>query len=281
MQKPYDHLVLRDPAHIAVCHHLGGLRSLEMLLNNHTYSLSGMHDLAEAVRSAQLRSDKLFHSYLNTLPSEIVCTSEYLYSLKVRLIVTSARSTYLRLKNRIMDSSNLLGEYDILKKFIFAVRSYQALTYFNQLSDLKPFQILSAQCHRRSLREFVDMSIFEEYEIIKMQFHPAIELLLNETHTFDERLLEQCVYCNQPIEHGKEVCSENHELPRCCISMVQLPLMNERECTRCQIFALDDIEMLKLALPDDVQIVDDDDLICPLCDMPMARPHSIYYEHSD
>lgn len=237
-----------------------------------------MHDLAEAIRNAQLKSDKLFHNYLNILPTEIVSTDEYLYSLKVRLIVTSARSTYLRMKNRIVESSNLLGEYDIIKKFIFAVHSYRTLTHLSTVDKPKPFHILSAQCQRTALREFVDLSIFEEYEIIKMQFHPTIEQLLVDTETFDDRLLEQCVYCDQPIERGKTICDQGHDLPRCCFSQVQLPMLNERQCTRCQIFALDDLDKLKLLLTDPAQIVDNE-VICPLCDYPMERPHFKYYDY--
>lgn len=163
--QPYDHLALREPGHIAVCHQLGGLKSLDMLLNNSTYSLANMQDLAEAIRNVQLRNDKIFQHYLSTYPTEIAISDEYIYSLKVRSIVCSARSTYLRQKNRLAESGNLLGEYNILKKFIFAIQSYKILSQLKtNHKKLNQFQKLSAQRHRTSLQDFINLSIFDEYE---------------------------------------------------------------------------------------------------------------------
>lgn len=98
---------LREPGHLAVCHNFGGQKSLEVLQNSSTHNLSRAQDLAEAIRSAQLRNDKIFENYLNTYPGVIVCNDQYAYALKIRLIVTSARSTYLRQKNRVIESSNV------------------------------------------------------------------------------------------------------------------------------------------------------------------------------
>lgn len=271
--------MLREPANISVCHQLGGIQALNQLINNPSKSLAGFHDLAEAVRCAQLKNDKIFQNYLQTPPGEIECTNDYLYSLKVRLIVTSARSTYLRLKNRIQESANLLGEYDIAKRFIFAIRSYQTLSLFRKTKDeLNALQIISAQCHRVYLRGFVELSIFEEYEIIKLQFHPAIEELLAQTKFFDGGIGERCSYCDEPIELGKMLCNDEHDLSRCCITNTQVPMMNQQQCTRCQLFAIDDMTILKL-FPNVFEI--DGTLVCPLCDLPMDRPHLAYFNNKD
>lgn len=276
--QPYDHLSLREPGHIAVCHLLGGLKSLEILLNNASKNLSNTQDLAESIRSTQLRTDRVLKSYVDTCPTEIVCTDEYVYSLKVRLIATSARSTYLRQKNRLTESGNLLGEYNILKKFILAIQSYSILTYLRENSkNLNEFQIISAQCHRASLYEFINLSIFDEYEAIKVQFHSAIEILLTATDDFDKRAVEKCSYCDGPVDRLKGVCEQEHDIPRCCISMTQVPMMNQRQCMHCQSIALDDITKLQLIIP----TINSDEPICPLCDVPMDRPHLTFFDYSD
>lgn len=277
--QPYDHLSLREPGHIAVCHQLGGQTSLEVLLNNPTKSLLRTQDLAESIRCAQVRSDKIFKNYFDTYPTEIVCTDEYVYKLKVRLIVTSARSTYLRLKNRLIESGNLLGEYNVVKRFIYAIQSYKILTYLcENIQKLNEFQIISAQCHRTSLYDFLNLSIFEEYEAIKVQFHPEIEKILTATDDIDKRGVEKCAYCDAPVDRLKGVCEQEHDLARCCISMIQVPMMNQRQCTQCQSIALDDLTKLKQILP---TIDSDDEPICPLCDIPMIRPHLTFAEYPD
>lgn len=270
---------MREPGHVAVCHQLGGAKSLEILLNNPTHSLSGAQDLAEAIRNTQLRNDKIFKDYLDTYPGAIVCTDEYVYALKVRLIVTSARSTYLRQKNRMTESGNLLGEYNILKKFISAIQSYSILLRLNKnTKKLTQFQIISAQCHRTSLLEFMNLSIFDEYEAIKVQFHPLIEALLSASEGLDRRGVEKCAYCDEPIDRIKGICAQEHDLPRCCISMTQIPMMNQLQCVHCQSVALDDVGKLKQIIP---SLNIDESINCPICDLPLDRPHLTFFDHAD
>lgn len=271
--QPYDHLALREPGQMSICHQLGGLKSLELLLKNPTHNLSNMQDLAEAVRSVQLRNDQIFHDYLCTYPVEFAITSEYIYSLKVRLIVTSARSTYLRQKNRLVESGNLLGEYNVLKKFIFAIQSYKILSQLiANHKKSNQFQKLSAQHHRNSLRDFLNLSIFDEYEAIKAQFRPLIENVLTATEKFDDKIVEKCPICDKPIEPMQCECQDDFELPKCCISLTFIPMMGKFQCIHCQLFALDDTQKLKQI--DAAQIYQAP--ICPLCDLTMDQPHLIF-----
>lgn len=276
--QPYDHLRLREPGHIAVSHLLGGVNSLEMLLHNRTCNLSQRQDLAESIRSTQLRNDKIFKSYLDVYPPEIACTEEYVYILKVRIILTSARSIYLRLKNRLIESGNLYGEYNVLKKFIAAIQSYAILKRLHQnANDLDEFQIISGQCHRTVLNEFINLSIFDEYEAIKEQFNRQIEDLLTSTDEFDTRAVERCAYCECAVDRVKGICDQNHDIPRCCITMTQIPIMNQRQCRHCQLFALDDVDKLKRIVP----TIDSDEPICQLCDTPMHLPHATFFDYPD
>lgn len=240
-----------------------------------------MHDLCEAVRNAQLRNEKIFQNYLTTYPSEVALTDDYVYSLKVRLIVTSARSTFLRQKNRMIESGNLLGEYNILKKFIFAIHSYTLLARFNSKTltkKLSEFQKLSAKCHRTALQDFINLCIFDEYEKIRTEFIQLIEKLLIATDKLDDdKIIEKCAYCDAPIDRNTGVCSDEHDMPRCCISLVQIPLNGQYQCSHCQLFALDDTTKLKQIIPTQNDHVP----MCPLCDLPMQRPHLYFSDFSD
>lgn len=241
-----------------------------------------MHDVCESVRNAQLRNEKIFQNYLTTYPNEVELTDEYLYLLKVRLIVTSARSTVLRQKNRMIESGNLLGEYNILKKLIFAIHSYTLLVRFNgksMVKKLSAFQRLSAKCHRAALQDFINLCIFDEYEKIRGEFIQLIEKLLIATDKFtdDDKIIETCTYCDAPIHRSTGLCSDEHEMPRCCMSLVQIPLNGQYQCSHCQLFALDDMAKLKQIVPTQNDHVP----VCPLCDLPMKRPHLYFSDYSD
>lgn len=214
--------MLREPACIAFCQQLGN-DSLTKLLENPTHKLTKLQDLAELTRCIQLKDDDIFKDYRQTIPSKIVCSDTYLYTLKIRLIVISARSTYLRQKYRAMESNILLAEYEIIKKIIFAILSVQRLTHINSLKGIRTsFQLLSACKHRAYLREFIEFDIVNEYEILKKTFCPTIQVILAETEEFDKGPCELCVYCEQEIEAGKLMCKNDHDMPRCCVSMIQV-----------------------------------------------------------
>lgn len=84
------------------------------------------------------------------------------------------------------------------------------------------FQLTAARCQRNYLREFTATAIVEKFETMRKEFVPNVELLLIETEHFDEISTEKCVYCDEIIDIGKFVCANEHKLPRCCISMVQV-----------------------------------------------------------
>lgn len=159
------------------------------------------------------------------------------------------------------------------------LQSYTILLHLNKMAKkLNEFQIISAQCQRRSLHEFINSSVAEEYDAIKVQFHPMIESLLTKSDGLDKRAVEKCAYCEAPVDHVKGVCNEGHDLPRCIISMTQIPMMNQLQCIHCKCFVIDDITKLKQISPALKSI---DDIICPLCDLSLDRPHLDFFDHLD
>lgn len=246
-----------------VCHHMGA-ECLTHMLANRSLKLTRVYDLAELVRCTQEKHDEVFQEYLSKMLEDICVTDEYLYSLKVRLVVTSGRSTYLRQKYRLKESSQLLGEYEVLRKIVFVIWAFRSLSHLGgQREQLTEFQTQAAHGLRAFLYVFLQMDVTNVYESLIKRFRPIVELLLTETEHFDELPPVSCVYCDQPIELDKLTCADEHDMPRCCLSQVQLPLINRRYCERCQVAVNDDIELLQQVTGE----TETERVCCPLCDV--------------
>lgn len=92
--QPYDHLRYRKTSTIAI-HHEKNVNALENLLHNANDHTKLKLDFAELFRCQQSEEDA-YADYFENSPTPIKFDDAYLYSLKVRMIATSARSTYLR-----------------------------------------------------------------------------------------------------------------------------------------------------------------------------------------
>lgn len=246
-----------------VCQSMGA-EGLTHMLANESLNLTHAYDLAELVRCTQERGDDVYQEYLSKTPDDICVTDAYLYSLKVRLVVASARSTYLRQKYRLKESSQLLGEYEIVRRIVCVIWAIRSLEHLNgQHEDLSEFQMEAAHGLRAFLRTFLEMDVTNVCESLVKRFRPMVELLLTETDTFDQFPPVSCVYCDQTIEVGELMCADGHDMPRCFLSQVQVPLLNRRYCARCQVAVIDDLELLR-------QVMDErklkEEICCPLCD---------------
>lgn len=105
-----------------------------------------------------------------------------------------------------------------------------------------------------------------------------IEDLSTAMDKFNEKIVvERCPYCDTPIDPIKCICEQEHELPKCCISLTHIPMMGQYQCKHCQLFAFDDTQKLKQIMPSQ----NTNEPICPLCDLPMEQPHLTFNDYSD
>lgn len=76
------------------------------------------------------------------------------------------------------------------------------------------------------LRNFLKSEFLEEYTEMRLAFEEIFTLLMDRVSSLDETVPEICVYCNEFVVNGELMCPDNHNMARCCISMVQVRSVN-------------------------------------------------------
>lgn len=162
------------------------------------------------------------------------------------------------------DLAQLNIELNLLRETILAINYYKRLrnvSKHKENNSLTHFQKLSANCLRIFLMEYLEkVSEKKREERLKMIIEP-ITKVCKELQYLEDAAPELCNYCNDFIETNKLTCKEHHTVFRCCISMVQVPIINYRSCNKCQTAALDRIEDLRQAT-----YTNDSRFFCPICD---------------
>lgn len=162
--------------------------------------------------------------------------------------------------NNLREIANLME----LKQFVHSIDRLRLLAdhVTSSTEPLKQCQMLSGKC----LLNFVDSFIEKHFDKDGIKVNEAIMLLLAE-HTNSGPILqylksteEYCIFCKRPIKPDTMKCEQNHNVPRCCITLMQLPITASRNCEQCGSSALNDIEI------DFPFFLSSQKLECPICD---------------
>lgn len=233
--------------------------TLQKLLTNPLNRMTTMYDCAEVIRFCCIRNEDQLEeivSFDNDLTKQITqhieISDEYSYKLKVWMVLCNARAGHMRyihifticilaislvyIINCVYNYSRKshlteAGIYDT--HFHLAKRTILVLTYFRQISAifdacednidrLTNFQKLSAKSMAIYLRNFLKTDFLAEYTEMRFAFQQIFTLLFDRVRLLDETVPEICVYCNEFVVNGELVCPDNHNMTRCCISMVQV-----------------------------------------------------------
>lgn len=91
-------------------------------------------------------------------------------------------------------------------------------------NGLTAFQYLSGKCLMKYLIAYLETNQTENQSIpMKELVIKQVNRLMREAQgIFQESIPEFCVYCNETIEPEHMTCPDNHDMPRCCLTMVQV-----------------------------------------------------------
>lgn len=136
--------------------------------------------------------------------------------------------------------------------------------FLRNLKKRSSFQNLVGKCHWYTLKalqavKIDDNPVYDPPRPIDQTMYPIIEQILVETENVFEKAHECCIYCKKDILFPGLVCSQEHQFPRCCITLVQCELSAERYCPQCKHQVIDNDDLLKSVL------LPDEELNCPFC----------------
>lgn len=173
------------------------------------------------------------------------------------------KNLFFRHKVRVRTLPNT-NDSILYLKLLRQIIIYRRLMFLRNVKNRTQFQNLVGKCHWYTLKTLqaveIDSSpLYDPPRSIQQIMYPIVEQALVESEGMFEKAHEACIYCKKDILFPSLTCSEGHEFPRCCITLVQCELSSERYCPQCKHQTLDDDELLKSVL------LPDEDLTCPIC----------------
>lgn len=217
-------MVLRRPVCLSICSYPTAdiLNSIE---NNKSLMLTDFADCCEVLRFTQLKNDEIPKETFDLIPNDNISTDKsFLYKLKIRLVFLHAQIGNCRKSNRAADGRLLLSEYSLIKQTILAIRFYNQLEIFTKIpvNALTHFQKLAAKCMRTYLLHFLRNNFLEKFENICNKLQKVFIAIAEKLTFLDDTVPELCAYCNDFVQKDQFVCKEQHEISRCCITMIQV-----------------------------------------------------------
>jgi SpoU rRNA methylase family enzyme len=232
----------------------------EIIRENPTHSLNNLTDCVEAVRLlGMINLDSM--ASLEQMDYEIEMSTAFLYYLKVQLIIVNSKLFFYQARSqnilvlfkhskenlveliKVMNAYQLLSELVIAKKYneaqIRAIRALKNLMieYTNKTIETQPFK----DAYDMLKPNIVEM--IEECKKVKTKISPEI-----------------CEFCSEAINENELVCPQQHQIKRCALTNLIIPLDCNNSCSQCfaNVTKLD----VLMTLFDNATLY----FSCPLCD---------------
>lgn len=253
----FDHLVLKQPLSISI-NMLSNHNPYRMLMENESLQLTELYDCVEAVRF--VGSTKLETlAELESMNYTIAFSEEYLYYLKIQMIVVEARLMYYQSRSDMSFETITLAGTSI-KRLIEVINAFFLLKFIIGKKKKQSEQTeLSVRCLSYFIRNFIkDKMIKEPFTTAQETLKTGFEELLEKCKVSTDKP-EICLYCFESIEDEKLTCKLNHPIARCIITKIQIPIGMNHFCSNCNCGVVD-LETLR-----DVT-GRDQSFLCPFCD---------------
>lgn len=247
---------MKQPITIAVSLMTSMNDPYRILLENPTKKLTNLFDCVEAVRYlGVVKTDSL--SVLET-ECEPALTDEYIYHLKLKLIVLSAKSSYYQKRSSTYFEVLKKQESSIMK-VVNLVRALLLLERMSSREELSDRVRLSMRC----LKIFIEISLKEENPqepliSAKEVIESRLNALIGKRKTSSHITPEVCFCCQEEIDKDRLSCSTDHQQNRCIITKLQIPISMNNRCEYCFCCTIDQQTLQELT--------GDVEQLCPYCD---------------
>lgn len=236
-----------------------------MIINNKSRRLTDYGDCLEAIRFIGFENFESIIA-LEDMNYDIAMDWQFLYYLKVQLIVINIKLVYYQMKSR--NIFNIITETkNSIRELILVINCYMLMNNilkFNHCTDIH-FTVL------KSLRKLITK--YCNTVMIKEPFKQASEILTPQLRKIlvdcDEKLKrkqflpEICTFCEETIQDDQMECSTNHTLKRCITTNILMTSVNSQNyCRKCNE-SVTSLETLSSVAEESKEI---NILLCPLCD---------------
>jgi hypothetical protein len=267
-QMGFDHLTVRQPAKVTITT-FSKVDPFKLLIENPTLKLTYYSDCIEAVSCEAMHNiSKL--TELEQIDYTIGLTEEFLYYLKLQLVIVKMKMVFYRLK--IISLFKLVETTkNSLVHLIQVISSYLLMDkIMKHQKNPTSYQIEVLRCLSIKVKKYcannVDMEPFKTAsEVFRPQLENALlkckNLLKSKQSEFKP---EKCEVCDEEIDLEEENCTSQHPSNRCSITNLKLPLDNRNFCGQCKlnVASLDILKWINGNLSGD----DKNFFLCPLCD---------------
>lgn len=228
----------------------------QILLENPSKRLTNFFDCVEAVRYlGVVKTDSL--SALET-ECDPALTDEYIYHLKLKLIVISAKlSYYQRRSSRYFEV--LKEQESSIMKVVDLIRALLLLQRMASREELSDRVQLSMHC----LKNFIEITLKEEnaqepLKSAKEVIESSLKALIAKRKTPSPITPEVCFCCQEKIDKDRLTCPQDHQQNRCIITKLQIPILMNNRCEYCFCCTIDQQTLQELT--------EDVEQLCPYCD---------------
>lgn len=254
----FDHLELKQPICVSV-NMLPFNCPYQMLLENESLQLTDYYDCVEVVRyTGSIKCDSL--EPLETMKYRIAMSEEFLYYLKLQLLTVNSKVLYYKSRSE----KNYLKQLQTtkpIKKLIEVINAYFLLKFIaSKRKKLSEQAQLSIRCLCNFIRDYIsekfEIELFKTtQDILKSDFEAQLAKCKIST-SLDSEI---CSYCDAIINKDHLVCEAGHQLNRCVLTKLQIPITINNACSNCYCCVLD-LDTLKKVTGKSSSF------LCPFCD---------------
>lgn len=232
-----------------------------MVIQNSNHQLTDYSDCLELIRYLGSMNIETLKP-LQEMKYQIELNAKFLYYLKLQQLVENSKQTYYNRRNEFI-SESFAERSTLVLKTIKVIRTYfllKVLISKQEKEKLPEIVLKSAKLLRISLKLYLEEKFTAEpFKEAQSMFRNEFLSLIESSKMLEELPKEVCLFCMKEIENDSLVCKRKHQMRRCIITKLQLPLSSNNVCKCLSGFI--ELETLKLVTMNNNQF-----MLCPICD---------------
>lgn len=225
---------MRKPSNIFVCQ-TNFYDAYTILKSNKHERLCYYSDAIELLRQNYFKTRQIDEHFMGNITENIEFSDQYLYRLKLKLIVFSIMSGYYhRVNERIhLEYLSIFNSFQKIIEVQIACKNLKILHNIHSSKPLSKIEACSSKCLRLFIMDYLKIEFIDDFKIIKDSLRPRLDGLIMSTRYVENYEQEACLLCNSIIAPDELKCPDKHAVERCMFSQIQVPFFKSKYCKVC------------------------------------------------